>query len=698
MSKKTLLPIILTPILIAIIAVIIIISLTHTGPFSGKVTYNGKGVENVSVSDGRNVIKTDKDGSFELKGYRKTRFITITTPAGYTAEKYYISADKKKHDGYDFKLEKSNIKAGEAHSFLQISDTEIGKDGVGEWINFLKDTVKKEKPAFLIHTGDICYEDGLKRHIKDMNSENMGLPVKYIIGNHDYVDGKYGEELFESLYGPVWYSFEVGNVHYIVTPFQTGSDYKSGYNKNDRWRWLENDLKNTGENMKIVMFNHTTPPNEDYVIKFDRKELDLKKHNLIAWVFGHYHYNYIKDNDGILNISTARPDCGGIDSSVSGARMINIAKDGAVTTDMHYYNFDKPVGKIDNAKWSTQLDGNVLFCDTVVENDNVYVATVDEDYPRNCGIYCLNAKDGNIIWKYKTKNSVKNNIIEYSDKLIAQDCDGNVYCLNKNNGKEIWKKKVNLSTNLNTSTGICVEKDIIYAGSPACITALKYDNGEVVWENERGYGECSPAEFSVIDDKLIVNSHWDALVALDKKTGKQLWENKDEDIRFRSSTPVQINENNLLVADSDAIMIVDLSSGEITTKKDYDGKYNFSSSAKPYIRNNKAFIPTATTGLVIFDLEKKEIIKEVKVGKDLIYTAPYTNKDAQTVEPTLIQSFDGKNLLFGASDGYLYEIDENGNIISKNNIGAPIFGSVADYNGDTVVSDFSGRVSLIKSK
>ena len=61
----------------------------------------------------------------------------------------------------------------------------------------------------------------MKKHIEGMNTETMGVPVRYIIGNHDYVDGKYGEELFESIYGPVWYSFEVGNVHYIVTPFQT---------------------------------------------------------------------------------------------------------------------------------------------------------------------------------------------------------------------------------------------------------------------------------------------------------------------------------------------------------------------------------------------------------------------------------------------------------------------------------------------
>ena len=34
----------------------------------------------------------------------------------------------------------------------------------------------------------------------------MSVSVFYCIGNHDLVKGKYGEELFESIYGPVYYS------------------------------------------------------------------------------------------------------------------------------------------------------------------------------------------------------------------------------------------------------------------------------------------------------------------------------------------------------------------------------------------------------------------------------------------------------------------------------------------------------------
>ena len=50
--------------------------------------------------------------------------------------------------------------------------------------------------------GISAMKNGLKAHIKLMNTENMDCPVFYCIGNHDLVKGKYGEELFESIYGP----------------------------------------------------------------------------------------------------------------------------------------------------------------------------------------------------------------------------------------------------------------------------------------------------------------------------------------------------------------------------------------------------------------------------------------------------------------------------------------------------------------
>ncbi|MCC8174427.1 MAG: metallophosphoesterase [Odoribacter sp.] len=117
------------------------------------------------------------------------------------------------------------------HKFIQITDTEIfNTQNHEDWINNLRNYSEVEQSTFIIHTGDICYENGLKEHIQLMNNSNMGRPVFYCIGNHDLVKGNYGEELYKSLYGPVFYSFDVGNIHYVVTPMLHG-DHRPSYKK-----------------------------------------------------------------------------------------------------------------------------------------------------------------------------------------------------------------------------------------------------------------------------------------------------------------------------------------------------------------------------------------------------------------------------------------------------------------------------------
>lgn len=126
MSKKVIAVISVAVVLIIAAAVGLFLFFRTGGPYSGKVTEadTGNPVSGVMVTDGRNVVKTDENGQFTLKGYRKTRFITITTPSGYTCENFYISASKDTEE-YNFALTKDERTAAEDHSFIQISDTEI---------------------------------------------------------------------------------------------------------------------------------------------------------------------------------------------------------------------------------------------------------------------------------------------------------------------------------------------------------------------------------------------------------------------------------------------------------------------------------------------------------------------------------------------------------------------------------------------
>ena len=63
---------------------------------SGIVDKGDKPLAGVMVTDGLNVVKTDKKGRFSLPGFEKTRFISITTPTGNTTILPFYQREQKK--------------------------------------------------------------------------------------------------------------------------------------------------------------------------------------------------------------------------------------------------------------------------------------------------------------------------------------------------------------------------------------------------------------------------------------------------------------------------------------------------------------------------------------------------------------------------------------------------------------------------
>lgn len=142
---------------------------------NGRYDKGEKLMNNISVSDGLNVVKTDAKGGFELPGHAKARFVFITTPSGYKTENAYYHRIEGHEGDYDFALLRYDaVNADGSHRFIHISDTEIGEvQGHEEWTEGLREYAANENVAFIIHTGDICYPGGLRSHIKVMNSSNM---------------------------------------------------------------------------------------------------------------------------------------------------------------------------------------------------------------------------------------------------------------------------------------------------------------------------------------------------------------------------------------------------------------------------------------------------------------------------------------------------------------------------------------------
>ena len=248
----------------------------------------------VSVSDGLNVVQTDKDGLFDLPGHEKARFVFITLPSGYRSNSFYQRIDGQQ-SAYDFALQTTNpksLKVDGSHRFIHISDTHIGDysaqtavDGHAASSKDLRDYVKNEDIAFVIHTGDVCREN-FAAYKSFLNNENMPSSQMFnCIGNHDLGSGAYGEEGFENFFGPAYYSFEVGNVHYIVTPMERG-DGKPDFTSERIGQWLQNDLKYVSEGKPIIVFNHSVMTANGH-FKFGSQNvgwIDLADYNLKAWL------------------------------------------------------------------------------------------------------------------------------------------------------------------------------------------------------------------------------------------------------------------------------------------------------------------------------------------------------------------------------------------------------------------------------
>ena len=664
--------------------------------YSGYVTDgSGAPMAGVSVTNGKDVVKTDEDGHYVMDGWLKDRFVTVTIPTGYWTEDYYIEVTDAK-EGYDFVLEKSD-KDYTDHTFLQVADSEVGSGGVGEWIENVKAAAEDTGAAFIMHTGDICYEDGLRTHLSGMNSENMPAPVRYAIGNHDYINwGGYGEAYFESIYGPVCYSFEVGNIHYVVTPMVHGVDYLGRYTNADVWRWVKNDLENTDPDMKVVMFNHDycTSDEDGFEVSYGLGgKLDLKEYGLVAWIYGHWHYNLMYQTEyGAFNICTGQPSGGGIDSTVPAVRSVTMSGGELVSSDMYYYDFKgaSPAGGYD---WTVNAGGNGYFAEPIVNGNTVYTATADDGWPKDCNISAFNADTGEKVWTYATKNSVRNSMFLTEDgKLLAQDITGLVYCLDADSGELVWSTDTRLSAVRNTGLNMIAEGDKVYCGGAQKSVCLNLSDGSLVWESGNDRANSSPTRMVVCGDLLLVGSHWDELIAYDKGSGKRMWSNDGDGIRYRTSTPF-IYEGGIYVTTSASILELDPKSGKVVRSAALEG-LNFDTAAIPCVSGDTVYLSTAESGVAAVNLKSLELEWNfTDVGGALVSSTPYTKPGCKQVQSGIVEL--NGCLYFGGMDGAVYKLDKQGGLIAKAEIGSPILAAPAVYGDSVIVIDFSGNVTKV---
>jgi hypothetical protein len=197
----------------------------------GRVHSGGRGLRRVGVSDGLQAVDTDAEGRFELLRTADRPFVQLTVPAGHripvsatgTARAYApLSAGGETE--VEFALERLES-AEDHHTLLLLADTQTQTAEEMRWLH--ERTVPDVQATvaslggevFGIADGDIMYDDLALYPEYERAVSRMGVPFFQVVGNHDLDFGASdvaSTSTFRSRFGPTWYSFDRGAVHYVV--------------------------------------------------------------------------------------------------------------------------------------------------------------------------------------------------------------------------------------------------------------------------------------------------------------------------------------------------------------------------------------------------------------------------------------------------------------------------------------------------
>lgn len=257
----------------------------------GVVYCNGLGIPGVVVSDGYEVTTTNSDGIYYLSSQKKNGYVFISVPGNYevannnnTPQFFKRLAGGSAVEQKDFSLIQAD---NNQHVVIAMADWHLANrnDDLSQFSSgFLADvnsTISayqaRGTKVYGLTLGDMSwdvywYENkfALPEYLLQMYKINC--TIFNVMGNHDNDPYSFGDWLTETKYKniicPTYYSFNLGNVHYIVLDnieyLNTGGSQgvigARNYNDvivADQMEWLKKDLATINDkNTPIVIGMH----------------------------------------------------------------------------------------------------------------------------------------------------------------------------------------------------------------------------------------------------------------------------------------------------------------------------------------------------------------------------------------------------------------------------------------------------------
>lgn len=257
----------------------------HDSNGNGQRDERERGLKDVAVSNGVDVVQTDRDGHYELE-VDEDSILFITKPSGWrtaydhngtVARFYYIhkpnGSPQMKYPGVaptgplpasvDFALTPQE----EKKEFRMIVMGDPQPRGLRD-VDFLSHDVYEElldvpDASMGVSLGDLVF-NGLEIYPDIIAQAGLiGVPWFHVIGNHDInmdvKEPRQSDDTYEHWLGPSWYSADYARVHFVVLnniwwlPEQKSYEGRFG---EDQLAWLRSDLALVDKDKLVVAMMH----------------------------------------------------------------------------------------------------------------------------------------------------------------------------------------------------------------------------------------------------------------------------------------------------------------------------------------------------------------------------------------------------------------------------------------------------------
>lgn len=260
----------------------------------------GKALENVVVSDGYRCAVTDRRGVYRIPRSDSAKYVFVSVPSGYEAPTqegfgsypaFYAPARSSNGDSLPHRVDFGLIPVERSQErFILYALGDPQPNNYGDIERFRRETVSDvrqthsdEYPGMYAVSavlGDIVGRATRESHPRQKKVlGELGIPVHSTVGNHDKDQIDYTGEHYENVMGPFWYSYNVGDVHFVCldnihgfTPNGPGGRLTTGIG-DAQLEWLRQDLSLVSrEKLLIVQYHipmrsHKSHVNHDKVLE-----------------------------------------------------------------------------------------------------------------------------------------------------------------------------------------------------------------------------------------------------------------------------------------------------------------------------------------------------------------------------------------------------------------------------------------------